>query len=42
MGLSVQEITQKVEREFAIITQVVEEVNKVMVGQRNMIDKLLI
>src|SRR3989339_1619145 len=42
MGLSVQEITQKVEKEFSVITQVVEEVNKVMVGQRNMIDKLLI
>ena len=42
MNLSVQEITQKVEKEFPLINQVVEEISKVMVGQRNVIEKLLI
>jgi MoxR-like ATPase len=42
MSLSVEEISRRVSDEFPLITQVVEEVNKVMVGQRNMIDKLLV
>ena len=42
MTLSVQQITEKVEKEFPLVAQVVGEVNKVMVGQRNLIDKLLI
>ncbi len=42
MDLSVQQITEKVEKSFPMIAQVVEEMSKVMVGQRNMIDKLLI
>lgn len=42
MGLSVDEIRVRVEKEFPIITQVIEEVSKVMVGQRNIIEKLII
>jgi MoxR-like ATPase len=39
---SVQEINAKVENHFPIVTTIVEEMAKVMVGQRNMIEKLLI
>ena len=42
MKTSVEEITQQVGQEFPIITQVMEEVSKVLVGQRNMTEKLLI
>ncbi len=42
MKMSVEEISRKVQSEFPIVNQVVEEVNKVMVGQRNMIEKLII
>lgn len=42
MKMTVEEISQKVSKEFPVINQVVEEVNKIMVGQRNMIEKLLI
>lgn len=42
MKLNVEEVTKKVEKEFPIITNVVEEVSKVIVGQRNMVEKLLI
>ncbi len=40
--MNVQQVTERVEKEFPLITQVVEEIGKVMVGQRNVIDKLLI
>ena len=42
MNTTVQEVTEKVEKEFSTISKVIEEISKVMVGQRNMIDKLLI
>ncbi|MBT6325237.1 MAG: MoxR family ATPase [Bdellovibrionales bacterium] len=42
MSASVEEITQRVEKEFPIISQTVEEISRVIVGQRDMIDKLLI
>ena len=42
MKTSVEEITQQVGQEFPIVTQVMEEVAKVLVGQRNMTEKLLI
>lgn len=42
MSSSVEEINRRVEAEFPVINQVIEEVNKVMVGQRQMIEKLLI
>ncbi|MBI2518906.1 MAG: AAA family ATPase [Bdellovibrio sp.] len=42
MKMSVEEISRKVQGESPVINQVVEEVNKVMVGQRNMIEKLII
>ena len=42
MKMTVEEISRKVQAEFPVINQVVEEVNKVMVGQRNMIEKLII
>ncbi len=42
MDLSVQEISSKVEKEFPLIAGILEEIGKVMVGQRNMIEKLLI
>ncbi len=42
MSTSVEEITQRVEKEFPIISQAVEEISRVIVGQRDMIDKLLI
>ncbi|HAZ12336.1 MAG: ATPase [Bdellovibrionales bacterium GWA2_49_15] len=40
--MTVEEISRKVQAEFPVVNQVVEEVNKVMVGQRNMIEKLII
>ncbi len=40
--MSVQEITAKVKEEFPLLTQVVEEIGKVMVGKRDLIEKLLI
>ena len=42
MKMTVEEISRKVQAEFPVVNQVVEEVNKVMVGQRNMIEKLII
>ncbi len=42
MSESVEQITQKIEREFPVIAAVSEEVSKVLVGQRNMTEKLLI
>jgi len=42
MSESVEQITQKVEREFPVVAAVSEEVSKVLVGQRNMTEKLLI
>ncbi len=42
MKMSVEEISRKVQAEFPIITHVMEEMNKVMVGQKNMIEKLII
>src|SRR3989339_393970 len=40
--MNVEEITKKVNLEFPQITQIVEEVKKVMVGQNNLIEKLII
>ena len=40
--MSVQQITDKVEKAFPTVLRAVEEIGKVIVGQRNMIDKLLI
>ncbi|MFN8369189.1 MAG: AAA family ATPase [Bacteriovoracaceae bacterium] len=40
MKMSVEEISRKVQAEFPIINHVMEEMNKVMVGQKNMIEKL--
>ena len=42
MSESVEQITQKVEKEFPLIAAVGEEVGKVLVGQKNMTEKLLI
>ncbi|MBL6989938.1 MAG: MoxR family ATPase [Bacteriovoracaceae bacterium] len=42
MNLTVQQVTERVDKEFPLMTHVVEEISKVMVGQRNVIDKLLI
>ena len=42
MRESVEQITQKVEKEFPLIATVGEEVGKVLVGQKNMTEKLLI
>ncbi|MCK5072259.1 MAG: MoxR family ATPase [Bacteriovoracaceae bacterium] len=42
MKASVEEITRKINEEFPVIASVLEEVNKIMVGQRDMIEKLLI
>lgn len=42
MKMSVEEISRKVQAEFPIINHVMEEMNKVMVGQKNMIEKLII
>ncbi len=42
MDLTVQQITEKVEKKYSSVSNVIDEVNKVMVGQRNMIEKLLI
>ncbi|MEE2744829.1 MAG: MoxR family ATPase, partial [Bdellovibrionota bacterium] len=42
MKESVEQITQKVEKEFPLIATVGEEVGKVLVGQKNMTEKLLI
>jgi MoxR-like ATPase len=39
---NVQQISEKVEKEFPQIAKIVEEISKVIVGQRNMVDKLLI
>ena len=42
MNQTVEEVSQKVKSEFTVIHQVFEEVSKVMVGQRNMIEKLIV
>jgi MoxR-like ATPase len=42
MNLSVQEINNEVEKLFPVISTLTEEMGKVMVGQKNMIEKLLI
>ncbi|MEC8623689.1 MAG: MoxR family ATPase [Bdellovibrionota bacterium] len=42
MSESVEQITQIIEREFPVVAAVSEEVSKVLVGQRNMTEKLLI
>jgi MoxR-like ATPase len=42
MSESVEQITQKVEKEFPLIAAVGEEVGKILVGQKNMTEKLLI
>ena len=42
MTKTVEMITQEVKQEFPLITQVVEEVGRVLVGQRTMTEKLLI
>ena len=42
MSKTVEMITQEVREEFPLITQVVEEVGRVLVGQRTMTEKLLI
>ncbi|MBF0312274.1 MAG: MoxR family ATPase [Oligoflexia bacterium] len=42
MSLSVQQVTEMVNREFPIMAQVMEEISKVVVGQRLMVERLLI
>jgi MoxR-like ATPase len=42
MSESVEQITQKVEKEFPLIAAVGEEIGKILVGQKNMTEKLLI
>ncbi len=39
---NVEEVSRKVEQEFPLIQQVIEEVGKVMVGQKSMTEKLII
>ena len=39
--MSVEEINRKVEAEFPTVARVMEEVGKVIVGQRNMVEKLI-
>jgi MoxR-like ATPase len=42
MKLSVQQVNEEVQKQLPLVTHVMEEMGKVMVGQRNMLDKLLI
>ena len=42
MSESVEQITQKIEKEFPVVAAVSEEVGKILVGQKNMTEKLLI
>ncbi|MBF0362226.1 MAG: AAA family ATPase [Oligoflexia bacterium] len=42
MALNVNEITEKIAKEYPVIANLVEEVSKVIVGQRNMVERLLI
>lgn len=42
MKLTVQQVNEEVQKHLPMVTHVVEEMGKVMVGQRNMIEKLLI
>ncbi len=42
MKRSVQQINEDVEKQMPLIAELVEEIGKVIVGQRNLIDKLLI
>lgn len=41
-NLTVEQLTQQVQQESSIISSVIAEVNKVMIGQKNMIEKLLV
>ena len=40
--MDIQEITQRVERESVILRQIMVEIEKVVVGQRNLLERLLI
>lgn len=42
MKLTVQQVNEEVQKQLPTIAHVIEEIGKVMVGQRNMIEKLLI
>ncbi|MBF0205359.1 MAG: MoxR family ATPase [Oligoflexia bacterium] len=42
MSLSVQQVTEKVNKEYPIIAQVLDEIGKKVVGQRTMVERLLI
>lgn len=42
MGLTVQEINVEVEKQFPIISTLLEETGKIIVGQKNMMEKLAI
>jgi MoxR-like ATPase len=42
MKLTVQQVNEEVQKQLPMISHVIEEMGKVMVGQRNMIEKLLI
>ncbi|HBF43361.1 MAG TPA: ATPase [Desulfobacteraceae bacterium] len=40
--MDIQEITQKVEKESLVLQQIIAEIEKVVVGQRNLMEKMLI
>ena len=40
--MDIQEITQKVEQESVVLRQISSEIGKVIVGQRNLVDRMLI
>lgn len=42
MDLSVQQITEKIEKEYPVINQIRSEIGKVIVGQKDMVEKLMI
>jgi MoxR-like ATPase len=40
--MTIQEITRQVEKESIVLRQITAEVAKVVVGQRNLVDRMLI
>ncbi|OPX36903.1 MAG: ATPase [Desulfobacteraceae bacterium 4484_190.2] len=42
MSMDIQEITQNVEKESLVLRQIISEMGKVVVGQRNLIERMLI
>ena len=40
--MDIQEITQRVEKESLVLRQIMAEIEKVVVGQRNLMERMLI